>query len=132
MESSQQNGAGGPTPEQQRIISKLVGLPFMVLNANSSYDHKVVGQLLGGEKIRAEYVHEVWNGALCWDAIEGSGAWRRAASAPQLQVLAIGERLFGCTIENALPVWLSMPRMVYADWMNRPRVVWPGCGGLVN
>lgn len=113
-----------PTPAQQKILSKLVGLPFVVLNLDPSYDHKVVGEMLDGTKVRAEYVHEVWNGALCWDAIEGAGCWRRSADSAQLQVLAIAERLFGVRLEAALPVWLQMPRSQYFDWMARPRAVW--------
>jgi len=112
-----------PTPEQQKRLEKLVGLPFVVL-ANLP-DHLIVGELLDGTKVRVEYVHELFNGALCWDAVDGSGSWRRAASGVQLQVMALAERLFGVALENALPIWLKMPKAQDWDWMNRTRVFWP-------
>lgn len=112
-----------PTPEQQKRLEKLVGLPFVILKGMP--DHVILGELLDGTKVRVDYVHELWNGALCWDAIEGTGAWRRSASGVQLQVMAIAERMFGVTLENALPVWLKMPRSEDWNWMNRTRVSWP-------
>jgi hypothetical protein len=129
----------GPTLEQQKILETLVGLPFVALSEHPAFGHKVVGELSNGSKIRAEYVEELFNAALLFDAIDGSGAYRRTgADETQLEVLAIAERLYGSTLELALPKWLAMPKVTdlagtgYQNWGARPRVLWPKATPHVN
>lgn len=126
-------GPAAPTTEQQKVLSSLVGLPFVVCSLHPAWKHKVVGELSNGTKVRAEYAQEVFNAGLVVDAIDGPGAWRRNMATPeQLEVMAIAERLYGCNLSVALTRWLSMERLEYFDWANRPEVVWSGALAHVN
>lgn len=86
----------------------------------------VAGEFPDGSKFRLAEVEDIWNGALCIDAIDGSGAFRKTSPPAELVVLAEAERRYGCTIEQALPIWLAMPRTAYDRWDDRPRVAWHG------
>ena len=129
----------GPTREQQKILKSLVGLPYVTLSEHPYFAHKVVGELSNETKVRAEYVEEIWNTALMFDAMDGPGAFRRTvATKKQLEVLAMAERLYGCSITEALPRWLSMPKVAdlagtgYQNWAARPRVLWPKATPMVQ
>ena len=111
------------------MAEKITGLPFVCISLHPAWGHKVVGELLNGSKVRAEYCEELFNAALTVDAIDGPGAWRRdfgPDKPEQLEVMAIAERLYGCSLADALPRWLNMPRSEYFKWENRPRVLWAG------
>ena len=115
-----------PTPEQQKKLESLCGLPFVCLSLNPNHQLRVVGNFVDGSPVRINYVENLWNGALIFDAMESSGAWRRTiATGPELQVLAIAERLFGVTLEQALPIFLLLEKTEGVNFDNRPRKIWP-------
>ena len=128
-----------PTFRQKKILDSLVGLPFVCLSTNQAHGRRIVAALRNGTQVRAEYAEEVFNAALMFDAMDGTGAYRRTvANQAQLEVLAVAERLYGCTVEVALVKWLAMPRVSdlvgtgYQNWGDRPRVVWPKATPHVN
>lgn len=111
---------------RQKHVDSLVGLPFAALHENSRTRERVCGEFPDGSKFRVGEMEDVWNAALCIDAIDGAGAFRKMAPRAELTVLAAAERRYGCTIEQALPKWLAMPRTAYDRWDDRPRVAWHG------
>lgn len=111
---------------RQRHVDSLVGLPFAALHWNAHTREQVAGQFPDGSKFRFGNVEDVWNAALCIDSIDGPGAFRKMAPPAELVVLAEAERRYGCTIEQALPKWLTMPKTDYDRWEDRPRVTWHG------
>jgi hypothetical protein len=110
------------------MLERLNGLPFVCLKEDLRSVTEVLGTLLDGSKFRAADVERVWNEALIFDAIEEPGAWLnlKAESAPRdVEIMVHAERLFGCEIVRALPIFLGMPKTAYAAFEQRPRVRWP-------
>ena len=120
-----------PTPNahQQSAIDRFVGLPYVCIDSPGAPPHRVVGQLSNGTKVRAHQVEDLWNAALLIEAIEGSGAAKRAgddaAGRLHAELIALAERLFGATVTEALPVYMAMRKYSYGRWEERPRVAWP-------
>ena len=111
---------------RQRFVDSMNGLPFAALEERVLSRSQVVGHLPDGSVLRISNVEDIWNAALCIDAIDGSGAYKRLAVPFSLFVLAEAERRYGCTLEQALPIWLAMPKTDYDRWEDRPRVAWHG------
>lgn len=114
------------TPAQLKRSDLLAGLPFVTI-ADPLHDRgRIVGQLLNGKRLRADDVEHVWNQALVIDALEEPGAWQDHWGTPeQIEILIHAEKLYGCDIVDALPVYLRMPKTTYGSWEHRPRVKWP-------
>ena len=98
----------------------------MAIYENPDSRKRVAGDLTDGTKFRYAEVEEVFNAALCMDAIDGPGAFRASQPPGMIIVLARAEALYGLTVEQALPKWLNMPRTAYNAWSERPRVAWHG------
>lgn len=114
------------TPEQLRRADRLNGLPYVTIADPFLDRHRVIGKTLAGQSIRAEQCEEIWNQALLVDALEEPGAWQDHFATPeQIEILIHAERLFGCDIMDALPIYLNMPKASYGTWDQRPRVKWP-------
>lgn len=95
---------------KQRQMDKLVGKPF-VLPPTNCEDHKVVGELKDGEKIRCAQAMTVFNDGLLYDALEGIGKFRSTLDNRYKEVLAIAELLYGIKLEVAVPIWLELPNL---------------------
>jgi hypothetical protein len=114
-----------PTLAQSKRIELLNGLPYICLHENSIGD-KVLGQLLDGTKYREMDVERVWNAALVVDTIEAPGAWLDHFATPRdTEIMIHAERLFGCQIIHALPIYLAMDKSNYSRFEARPRKCWP-------
>jgi hypothetical protein len=111
---------------RQPIVDRMVGLPFVALQESPLCRMQVAGQYPDGSKFRIGAVEDIWNAALCVDAMDQPGGFRRIAPPADLVVLAEAERRYGCTLEKALPIWLNMPKTEYDRWDDRPRVAWHG------
>ena len=116
-----------PTEDPRDMhVYGLIGLPFVALVERKRQAQTFAGELPGGTKFTIEHCEQAFNGALVLDAIDGAGACRRIFPSDGLVILAEAERRYGCTIEQALPKWLTMPKTDYDRWEDRPRVTWHG------
>ena len=81
--------------------------------------------------MKAREIEEIFNAGLVIEAMEGPGSAARqtvdgdGASKLHHEMLAASEKLFGVTIQDALPIYQSMDRYEYGRWEDRPRVKWP-------
>ena len=117
-----------PSKRQQDMLHRIAGLPYVTLVSDSL---RFVGELSTGERVRAGQLEEVFNAALIIEAMEGQGSAARGtlgdgiADKVHAELVAMAEKHFGVTIENALAIYLGMERTTYGTWEDRPRVKWP-------
>jgi hypothetical protein len=120
-----------PSPQQQAICERLVGLPFVCYVESVQAAQRFFCQLRSGEKARIVELEEIFNAGLVVEAMEGPGSAVRqtmdseGATRLHHELIAQAEKMFGITIQDALPIWLAMDRTTYGNWNERPRVRWP-------
>lgn len=97
---------------RQKHVDALVGLTFASICHNVRMRNLVAGEFPDGSKFRLSDVEDVWNGALCIDAIDGAGAFRKMAPPAELVVLA---EATGGTIDRGWPGmgerWHEIPHL---------------------
>jgi hypothetical protein len=119
-----------PSPQQQAVCNRIVGLPFVCFVESVQAAQRYYCRLRSGEQARIVELEEIFNAGLVVEAMEGEGAAARQAmdSEPATrlhhELIAQAEKMFGTTIQDALPVWLAMERTTYGNWNERPRVKW--------
>ncbi len=114
-----------PSIHQRERIQRLHGLPYICLHEDST-GVQVIGALLDGTKLREMDVERVWNEALVVDCMEEPGAWLDHFATPRdTEIMIHAERLFGCEIIRALPMYLAMEKSSYDRYEHRPRKLWP-------
>jgi hypothetical protein len=119
-----------PSPAQQVIRDRIVGLPFVCYVESVQAAQRYFCQVRG-QSIRVVELEEIFNAGLVVEAMEGCGAAARQAMGTEAEtrihheLLAQAEKMFGITIQDALPIWLAMERTTYGNWNERPRVKWP-------
>jgi len=118
-------------PHVKQKCDELYGLPYVCLAEDPKSVSRYVGQLRNGHKVTADQIEQIFNAGLMLEHIEGRGAATRQVGDPGMganklhaELLALSERLFGSSIEDALPIYLRMSRTEYARWDDRPRVKW--------
>lgn len=73
----------------------------------------------------------IFNAGLMVEAMEGPGSAVRqtmdseGATRLHHELIAQAEKMFGVTIQDAMPIWLAMERSTYGNWNERPRVRFP-------
>lgn len=118
-----------PSPQQQAICDRIVGLPFVcyVQDVRAAQRHFCQ---VRGQAIRIVELEEIFNAGLVVEVMEGPGAAARQVMDTEQttrlhhELIAQAEKMFGATIQDALPVWLAMERTTYGNWNERPRVRW--------
>ena len=120
-----------PSAIEQAICDRLVGLPFVCINEDVRSAQRYYCRLRSGEQARIVELEEIFNAGLVVEAMEGPGAASRQTMASEQltrlhhELVAQAEKMFGITIQDALPIYLAMDRTEYANWNERPRVKWP-------
>lgn len=82
---------------KRQKIESLKGTPFKRLPGEPP-EHRVVGELTDGFKVRAHAVEMVWNDSFLMDAIEGDGTYEKLVTGDgsrNAEVLALAKRLYG-------------------------------------
>lgn len=120
-----------PSHQQKAICDRIVGLPFVCFVESVQAAQRFCCKLRSGETARIVELEEIFNAGLMVEAMEGSGAAARqtmdseGATRLHHELIAQAEKMFGVTIQDALPIWLGMQRTTYGNWNERPRVKWP-------